>query len=139
MSPRGRVASAAAGLLLVVIAAGCGTASPDLFVVERSGTVPGAKLKLLVSDTSARCNDGPTKQLTSEQTTEARVLTDDLRELQVKKAPVPKPADAQIFTFSVRTQEGTLRYPDIAQRPEVLPRLTRFVRRTAIDVCGLQR
>lgn len=139
MSPRGRAAGAAASLLLAAVAGGCGTPSPDLFVVERSGTVPGAKLKLLVSDTSARCNDGPTKPLSSEQTIDARVLTDDLRELQVKKEPVPKAADAKIFTFSVRTQEGTLRYPDIAQRPDVLPRLTRFVRRTAIDVCGLQR
>jgi hypothetical protein len=39
----------------------------------------------------------------------------------------------------VRTELGTLRYADTAQRPEVLPRLTRFVRRIAIDTCGLPR
>jgi hypothetical protein len=39
----------------------------------------------------------------------------------------------------VRTEEGTVRFPDIAQRPDVLPRLARFVRRIAIDVCRLKR
>jgi hypothetical protein len=39
----------------------------------------------------------------------------------------------------VRTEDGMLRYGDTAQRPAVLPRLTRFVRRIAIDVCGLKR
>jgi hypothetical protein len=52
---------------------------------------------------------------------------------------VPPAPPAQIFRFSVRTQDGTLRYGDTAQRPEVLPRLTLFVRRIAIDVCGLKR
>ncbi len=139
---RSRLARRAAGaaLLCAFAASGCGTPSPDLFVVNRDGTVPGAKLRLLVSDTSARCNDGPTKSLSSEQTIEARVLTDDIRELQVeKKEPIPEVSAAQIFRFEVRTQDGTLRYPDTAQRPVVLPRLTRFVRRTAIDVCGLKR
>ena len=49
------------------------------------------------------------------------------------------PAPAQIFSFVVETEEGTLRYPDTQQRPDVLPRLTRFVRRVAIDTCGLPR
>lgn len=117
----------------------CGTPSPDLFVVNRDGTVPGAKLTMLVSDTSVRCNGAPARSLSSAQTLDARVLTDDLLELQDSKAAVPPPARAQIFRFAVRTQGGTLRYPDTAQRPTVLPRLTRFVRRVAIDLCGLER
>ena len=119
--------------------AGCGTPSPDLFVVERDGTVPGAKLELLVSDQTARCNGGPAKNLTSEQILEARDLRDDLHLVQEGEVDVPPAPRAQIFSFAVTTQLGTLRYPDTAQRPPILPRLSRFVRRVAIDTCGLQR
>jgi len=128
-----------ATLALACSAAACGTPSPDLFVVQRDGSVPGAKLTLLVSDTTARCNEGPRRPLTSAQTIDARVLTDDLLELQSDSEPVPKAPRAQIFSFEVRSEKGTLRYPDTAQRPPVLPRLSRFVRRTAIDTCGLKR
>lgn len=126
-------------LLASASLAACGTPSPDLFVVNRDGTVPGAKLKLLVSDQSARCNDAPAKPLTSAQIIEARGLRRDLLELQQSKDAIPNAGAAQIFSFVVETAEGTLRYPDVQQRPEVLPRLTRFVRRVAIDTCGLQR
>jgi hypothetical protein len=119
--------------------AACGTPSPDLFVVHRDGTVPGAKLDLLVSDTTTRCNGGAVRQLTSEQTLEARDITKELLKVQSGEVAVPPAPPAQIFRFSVRTEDGTLRYGDTAQRPVVLPRLTLFVRRIAIDVCGLKR
>jgi hypothetical protein len=127
----------AAGAALVLAA--CGTPSPDLFVVHRDGSVPGAKLEMLVSDTSARCNGGEVRPLTSEQILEARDITKELLKVQTGEVAMPAAPAAQIFRFSVRTEDGTLRYGDTAQRPEVLPRLTRFVRRVAIDVCGLQR
>jgi hypothetical protein len=130
-----RTAAAAAALVL----AACGTPSPDLFLVRREGTVPGAKLTMLVSDTSARCNGGAAQPLTSDQILEARDITRELLKIQSGKVAVPSAPPAQIFRFSVRTEDGTLRYGDTAQRPDVLPRLTRFVRRVAIDECGLQR
>ena len=134
-----RAASAALGALTSVALAACGTPSPDLFVVERGGTVPGAKLELLVSDQTARCNDGPVERLSSEQIIEARDLRRDLLLLQAGDETIPDAPPAQFFTFAVQTEEGTLRYPDTQQRPAVLPRLSRFVRRVAIDTCGLER
>jgi hypothetical protein len=129
--------------VLALLAAGslgaCGTPSPDLFVVNRSGTVPGAKLTLLVSDQSARCNGAPAKPLTSAQILEARDLLRELLELQTSKQAIPKSSPAQIFSYVVETEDGKLRYPDTQQRPEILPRVTRFARRVAIDTCGLQR
>jgi len=124
-----------AGLAL----ASCGTPSPDLFVVDRGGTVPGAKLSLLVSDQTARCNDGPTERLESGQIIEARDIKRDLLLLQTDKGAIPRYPPAQIFTFAVQTEEGRLSFPDTQQRPEVLPRLARFVRRVAKDTCGLRR
>ena len=119
--------------------AACGTPSPDLFLVRRDGTVPGAKLTVLVSDTTARCNGAAVRALTSDQILEARDITRELLKVQSGDVAVPPAPPAQIFRFSVRTEDGTLRYGDTAQRPAVLPRLARFVRRVAIDVCGLQR
>jgi hypothetical protein len=139
--PRPRLRTTAGSLIVLAafVAGGCGTPSPDLFVVTRDGTVPGAKLTMLVSDQSVRCNNGPEHPLTSAQTLEARELDDDLLKLQSSKAPLPRSAPAQIFSFAIRTEQGTLRYPDTAQRPTLLPRLTRFIRQTAINTCKLVR
>lgn len=136
---RARCAAIAGALLLAAWAAGCGTPSPDLFVVERDGSVPGAKLELLVSDQTTRCNGGPVKKLTSEQILEARDIRDDLIDVQEGVVEMPQPPPAQIFSFVVTTQMGTLRYSDTTQRPPILPRLSRFTRRIAIDTCGLER
>ena len=134
----GAARAAARGRRAVALAA-CGTPSPDLFVAERDGTVPGAKLHLLVSDTSVRCNHGEPLPLTSKQTIEARDITDDLLSVQSGAVAYPKPPPAQIFHFTIRDEEGTLRFPDTAQRPRILPRTARFVRRVAIDTCKLAR
>ena len=134
-----RAAYAGLGALTSLAMAACGTPSPDLFVVKRDGTVPGARLELLVSDQTARCNDGPVKNLSSGQIIEARDIKRDLLLLQTGDEAIPKAPPAQFFEFAVQTEEGTLRYPDTQQRPAILPRLSRFVRRVAIDTCGLVR
>jgi hypothetical protein len=131
--------AAGAALALALVLAACGTPSPDLFVVHRTGTVPGAKLDLLVSDTTARCNGGAVRPLSSGQILEARDVTRELLKVQSGEVATPPAPPAQIYRFAVRTEDGTLHYGDTAQRPEVLPRLTLFVRRVAIDVCGLAR
>jgi hypothetical protein len=79
----GRVALAVvAALALGACVAACGTPSPDLFVMKRSGSVPGAKLEMLVSDQTTRCNHGPVKPLTSAQILEARDILRDLLDVQ---------------------------------------------------------
>jgi hypothetical protein len=136
---RRRAALAVVAAALVGAVSGCGTPSPDLFVMKRDGTVPDAELKLLISDQTARCNDGPVQDLTSEQILEARDIRRDLIDVQEGLVEVPSPPPAQIFTFAVTTEQGTLRYSDTTQRPPILPRLSRFTRRVAIDTCGLPR
>jgi hypothetical protein len=134
-----RRAATAVAVALALALAACGTPSPDLFVVHRSGSVPGAKLDLLVSDTTVRCNLGAARPLSSAQTLEARDITKDLLELQRGKTALPPAPPAQIFRFAVRSEAGTLRYGDTTQRPSVLPRLSRFTRDVAVGLCGLQR
>jgi hypothetical protein len=136
---RGSALAVAGALAAAAGLAACGTPSPDLFVMKRDGTVPGAKLELLVSDQTARCNKGPVKELTSAQILEARDIKRELLDVQHGVVDVPPAPPAQIFRFAVTTEAGTLRYPDTQQRPVILPRLTRFVRDVAIDTCGLKR
>jgi len=130
------VLAVAAGALVL---GACGTPSPDLFVVKRTGTVPGAALTLLVSDTSVRCNEGDRTPMPSPQILEARDILKDLLELQLGKTALPPAPPAQIFSFSVRSEEGTMRWGDTTQRPSILPRIARFTRDIATDLCGLER
>jgi hypothetical protein len=134
-----RIAAAVALLLAAAALGACGTPPPDLFVVNRTGTVPGAKLHMLVSDESVRCNGAPAQELTSAQTLEGRDILRLLMGLQEAKTPLPASPRAQIFSYSVRDEDGTLSYPDTQQRPAVIPRLTLFVRDLAIGTCHLQR
>jgi hypothetical protein len=136
---RGRRLVGAVGAILAAALAACGTPSPDLFVVTRTGTVPGAKLTMLVSDTSVRCNGGPAIPFTSAQTIAARDILDDLDKVQSGQVAVPKAPPAQIFSYTIRDEAGILRFGDTAQRPVVLPQTSLFVRRTAIDTCKLKR
>ena len=122
--------------LLGVLAVGCGGPSADLFVVERTGSVPGADLGMLVSDDGVRCNDGPELDISSDQLLEARALARDLADVEQAQIPAAEPV---IFGFTVRSESGTLRFADTTRRPVVLPRLVRFVRGLARDVCRLPR
>lgn len=132
---RAAVGVALAGLAL----AACGTPSPDLFVVQRTGTVPGARFYLLVSDTSVRCNHGRAIPLTSAQTLEARDILRNLLDLQKHSVTVPPSPPSQLYRFEIRDEAGILRFADTTQRPVVLPRTVLFVRRVAIGTCKLTR
>ena len=129
----------AATAIAALATAGCGTPSPDLFVVERDGTVPGAKLSCSCPTRPRAATAGAPSASTSGQIIEARGIRRDLLLVQTEDRVIPQAPPAQIFTFAVQTEQGTLRYPDTQQRPAILPRLSRFVRRVAIDTCGLRR
>jgi hypothetical protein len=123
-------------VVALVVLAGCGSPPADLFVVHRTGSVPGAELEMLVSDGDVRCNGGPEREISSEQVLEGRAIATDLTE--VTQADIPR-AQPAVFAFEVRSESGTLRFADRNARPVVLPRLVRLVRDLARNVCGLQR
>ena len=131
--------AAAAGAAATLALAACGTPSPDLFIVDRDGTVPGAKLNLLVSDTSVRCNHRPAVPLTSAQTIEGRDILEELLRVQTGDVANPTQPASQIFRYTITDEKGKLSFPDTAQRPEILPRTALFTRRLAIDTCKLTR
>ncbi|MGH2854917.1 MAG: hypothetical protein ACRDLF_12090 [Solirubrobacteraceae bacterium] len=152
---RPRVTSATAALLaasvvavLAALLAGCGASVelPDLFVVQRSGSVRGAPLTLVVNEGgSVRCGRGPvrptgrgaTRQLSDPQLVEARGLSEELQGPSAKHLTLP-PRPGSVFRYYVRDAEGAVRFADnSAGQPSVLRHLAYFVLEVAEKVCGL--
>jgi hypothetical protein len=123
-------------VLLVVAVAGCGGPPADLFVANRTGSVPGAKLEMLVSDGSVRCNGGKEHEISSAQVLEGRAIATDLETVKQSDIPPEKPG---IFAYEVRSESGTIRFVDRNTTPSVLPHIVRLVRDLARTECGLVR
>lgn len=120
--------------------AGCGTAAPDLFVLRRSGAIPGAELVLRVTDDGfVRCNGGPRRQMPSRLLIDARVLVDDLAAPAKAGRSLP-PARGTILRYQIRTTDGAVAFSDTsARQPAVFYRAALLARRLAQGPCGLPR
>jgi hypothetical protein len=132
--------AAAAALLAAAALSGCGSAARDLFLVTRSGDVPGARLALRITDDGrASCNRRPLVEITSEQLIAARESTRDLEEpakAHLRLAPGPQ----SVFSYRVRTEEGTVAWSDDSPRqPPVLFKLAKLTRDVAKGPCHLAR
>jgi hypothetical protein len=135
---------APAAIVLAAALAGCGgITAPDLFLVERQGSGPHAKLTLLVNEEGGvTCNGvsaraGHELKLSDPQLVEARAIQEDLQEPAAKHlalAPGPK----SVLSYNVRDESGIVRFSDdSAGQPKVLRRLALLVLQTAQGVCGL--
>lgn len=131
------LAAGAAGASIV----GCGldVASPDLFVLHRSGQ--GQTLTLLVNDSGTiRCNGAKAKPLSDPLLLDARDLAKDLDQDVKDNRRFAKPA--KVFTYRVELQDGTLTFSDAAaaanhsKYPE-LSRAELFAAQAAQGPCGL--
>jgi hypothetical protein len=118
---------------------GCGgIKAPDLFVVQRSGSGPAAKLTLLVNEEGGvRCNGAKKLKLSDPQLVEARAIQEDVKE-QASGHLVLQPAPRSVLSYSLRDEDGTVRFSDNSpNQPAVLRRLALFVLRTSQEVCHL--
>ena len=133
-------ARAAATTLVLAALAGCGTPSADLFAVQRSGTVPGARLSMVVSDGgTVRCNSAKAVDLTDEQLLDARELQRDLKDAAERHLELTT-RPGSVFRYEVRTPDGSVRFADNSPGARgALARLTLFVRQVAKGQCRLKR
>jgi hypothetical protein len=119
--------------------AGCGgIKAPDLFIVQRTGNVAGARLTLLVNEEGGvRCNGGPTLKLSDPQIVEARAIQEDLHDPTSRHTSLP-PRAGSVLSYEVRDESGTARFSDNSQgQPAVFRRLALFVLQAAQRVCHL--
>ncbi|MDQ3739736.1 MAG: hypothetical protein M3389_02220, partial [Actinomycetota bacterium] len=118
----------------------CGTPSADLFVVERDGSLPDAKLTLRVGDGgTVRCDGGDEKPIASEDLLDARQLAEDLKPLLDRGLELP-PREGSLLRFEVTAGEGTVRFHDNSPSPPPeLGRVIRFTRKIAREACGRDR
>ena len=129
-----------AGLLI----AGCGgIKAPDLFIVQRTGSGPHARLTLLVNEEGGvHCNgigsrNGVKLKLSDPQLVEARAIQEELEEPSAKHT-VLAPGAKSVLSYFVRDEHGYVRFSDdSAAQPKVFRQLALFVLRASQNVCGL--
>ncbi len=123
-----------------LVLAGCGAAYPDVFLLTRSGSLPGARLTLLVNDGgTVRCNGGAERTLPAPRLLDARRIAEDLSDDAKRDLTLPAPRGS-VLRYRLRTQDGTVTFSDVdaVRRPELAPVIV-FARKVAQDVCGLAR
>src|SRR3954447_16266635 len=127
-------------LLAPLVLAGCGTPSADLFAVDRSGSVPGAKLAMVVSDGgTVRCNGAEPVDLTNNHLLAAGELQRDLKDAAERHLELAA-RPGSVFRYEVRTPDGSVRFADNSPGARgALARLTLFVRQVAMQRCRLAR
>jgi hypothetical protein len=142
VSPRPPSAARAVSPLALggaLLLCGCsGVSSPDLFLVQRSGQGPHARLTLRVTEEGGvHCNGGPTLKLSDAQLVQARGIQEDLHDPAASHMSLA-PRPGSVLSFSVRDADGSVRFSDnSAGQPKVLRELVLFVLRVAQQVCHL--
>jgi len=128
----------AAAVLALVLAA-CGTASPDLFEVRRSGDDRAANLTLIVNDGGRVTCNGEQHPLDAERLLRARELSRELEkpaELGIELPPGP----GAVLSYRVRMEAGTVAFSDTSRgNPPVFQRVAGFTQDVAERVCGIVR
>jgi hypothetical protein len=143
------VLATTATVLAALVLAACGGGGPpaDLFVVSRTGTIPGAKLTLrLIDDGGVSCNGGPRHDITSSQLITARELRRELNGekeedtgLAEKHLDLP-PGHITSLSYRVRSENGTVAFSDTsAHQPQAFYRIAKLTRDVAQGSCGLAR
>jgi hypothetical protein len=132
-----RRALLAAALLTVL--AGCGTAPPDLFVVDRSGADPNANVEIVVNDGGTVTCNGAEHPLDAKRLLTARQLTRDLAKQAQLGLELPPGPNANL-SYKVRLEAGTVRFSDTSRgNPLAFFQLAAFTKDVSERVCGIVR
>jgi hypothetical protein len=141
-----RRAAAAALAGAALLTAACGGEAGDLMAVERSGSIPGARLALRFTvDGRAACNRGVLRDLPSDLVIEARRAERDLAGDEDDPGPAARgvrlaPGPGSILRYRARSETGTVAFSDTSRgQPAVFFRVAKLTRDVARSVCGLRR
>jgi hypothetical protein len=126
-------------LAAALAGAGCGgVQAADLFIVQRSGSSPQARLTLLVNEEGVvHCNGGPPLKLSDPEIVKARDIQEELHGPASEHLSLPA-QPGSVLSYSVRDVDGTARFSDNSRgQPAVLRQLALFVLQTAQQLCHL--
>ena len=127
-------------MVAACLVVGCGARAPDLLLVQRDGSVPGARLTLEIADDgTVRCNHGEPRRMTDQQLLSARALARDLERPASLHVSLPPGRDG-VLSYRVRLAEGAVSFTDTS--PGLTPLLLRvqaLTRSVATRTCGLPR
>ena len=131
-----RVAAALAAAALI---AGCGSPSPDLFEVERSGADRNANVTMVVNDGGSVTCNGKEHPLDADRLLRARELSRDLAEQAELGVELP-PGPRSQLAYRARLEAGTVAFSDTsAGNPAAFQRLAAFTKDVVERVCGIVR
>ena len=121
--------------------AGCGNRfAPDLFVLTRTGSIPGARLTLRVTDDGfVRCNGGARRRMPDPRLLDAREIARELEGEAEEDRSLP-PGPRSVLRYRLRLEGGTVRFSDSSRgQTQEMFLAQAFARRVAQQVCGLAR
>jgi hypothetical protein len=125
--------------LAALLVAGCGTASPDLFEVRRSGEDRAANLTMVVNDGGRVTCNGHEHELDADRLLRARELSRELAEPAELGIELP-PGPRANLSYRVRMEAGTVAFSDTSRgNPPAFNRLAAFTKDVAERVCGIVR
>ena len=128
-----------AAALALLLLTGCGTASPDLFEVRRSGDDRAANLTLVVNDGGEVTCNGTEHPLDAERLLEAREIARELAGPAERGIELPPGPDA-VLSYRVRLEAGTVSFSDTSPgNPQAFLRVAAFTKDVAERVCGIVR
>jgi hypothetical protein len=119
--------------------AGCGTPSPDLFEVRRSGADRNANVTMVVNDGGSVSCNGVSHELDADRLLRARELARDLVPQAELNLELPKGPRAQL-SYRVRLEAGMVAFSDTSRgNPKSFLQLAAFTKDVTERVCGLER
>ncbi len=140
MSARARPAGVASVICVMALAlTGCGgIKAPDLFILDRSGSGPHARLTLLVNEEGVvHCNGHLAGKLSDDQIVKARAITEELEKPAAEHLSLAA-RPGSVLGYRLRDANGTVGFADNSVgQPKVLHELQLFVLQTAQTVCRL--
>jgi hypothetical protein len=128
-----------AALAAAATLAGCGTASPDLFEVRRSGDDRAANLTMVVNDSGHVACNGREHPLDADRLLRARELARELAEPAELGIELP-PGPRANLSYRVRLEAGTVAFSDTSPgNQRAFLRVAAFTKDVAERVCGIVR
>ena len=125
--------------LLLLLVSGCGTASPDLFEVRRTGEDPNANVTMVVNDGGHVTCNGEEHPLDADRLLQARELTRELAEPAKLGLELP-PGPGAVLSYRVRMEAGTVSFSDTSHgNPRAFLRVAAFTKDVTERVCGIVR